>query len=86
MICIFVFQLLRGQAARLQPLDFLPTGWLALFAKWVPLPAMVGVLDFVEEEGAHRTQGACSRKTRKSRSKKGLLHTTRFALYSSGRA
>lgn len=39
------------KAARLEPLDFLPTGWLALFAKWIPLPAMVAVLDFIEEDG-----------------------------------
>jgi hypothetical protein len=34
-----------------EPLSFLPNGWLSLFGKWLPLPAVMEVMDFILESG-----------------------------------
>lgn len=42
------FHLLRSGV---EPLSYLPNGWLSLFGKWLPLPAVIEVVDFVLECG-----------------------------------
>merc|ERR1711862_18396 len=34
-----------------EPLSYLPNGWLSLFGKWLPLPAVMDSMDFVLECG-----------------------------------
>lgn len=34
-----------------EPLSFLPNGWLSLFGKWLPLPAVMEAMDFIQECG-----------------------------------
>ncbi|CAE8622510.1 unnamed protein product [Polarella glacialis] len=34
-----------------EPLSYLPNGWLSLFGKWLPLPAMIEAMDLVLECG-----------------------------------
>merc|ERR1712187_939259 len=34
-----------------EPLSYLPNGWLSLFGKWLPLPAVIESMDLVLEYG-----------------------------------
>merc|ERR1719159_755958 len=34
-----------------EPLSYLPNGWLSLFGKWLPLPAVMETMDLVLECG-----------------------------------
>ena len=40
-----------------EPLSYLPNGWLSLFGKWLPLPAVMEVVDFLLECGIRGVLG-----------------------------
>ena len=35
----------------MEPLSYLPNGWLSLFGKWLPLPAVIEAMDLFIESG-----------------------------------